>query len=193
MGSPTVFIRTTGCNLRCTYCDTTYAYEKGEEQSIKEILEIISTYHCKTICVTGGEPLLQKNICKLLTQLSKHSYNICLETNGSQPISSYREIDRLFFSMDIKCPSSRMHQHTDFSNLEHISSNDQLKCIIGSKEDYKYAKQILGDYEPNCLVFFQPVWGFSLQKLSSWILEDHLPVFLGIQLHKYIWREDTKK
>ena len=193
MGLPMIFIRTTGCNLRCKYCDTTYAYEQGEEITIPDILEKISPYHCTNICVTGGEPLLQKNIRSLLKTLSEHDYNIYLETNGSKSITPYLDIDRLMISMDIKCPSSTMHEQMDTSNLNQLRSVDQLKFVISSRKDYTYSKKILAQYTQQCPIYFQPVYGFSIKMLASWIINDHLPVHLGIQLHKYIWGENTKK
>jgi 7-carboxy-7-deazaguanine synthase len=191
MGRPNTFIRTSGCNLRCSYCDTPQAYYQGKERSIDEILSEILKFSCTNICITGGEPLLQENIHELLIQLSNHSYNICLETNGSKSIKPYLKIKKLLFSLDIKCPSSKMHKHNNFSNLKIIRPIDQIKFIIGGKEDYDYAKQILHDHHPMCTVFFQPIWGFSLKKISSWILNDQLPVSIGIQLHKFIWGEQT--
>ena len=193
MGLPNIFIRTTGCNLRCSYCDTTQAYENGTEKSIDEILKDISKFHCKKICVTGGEPLIQENISDLFLLLVNNGYLLCLETNGSKSIESYIHFKNLFFSLDVKCPSSGMHEENNFSNLKMLRSIDQIKCIIGSRKDYDYAKKILNEYNPSCNVFFQPIWGFSLQKISNWILEDHLPFYIGIQLHKYIWGCTTGK
>jgi 7-carboxy-7-deazaguanine synthase len=193
MGLPTIFIRTTGCNLRCSYCDTTYAYDEGSEKSITEILKNISRYKCQNVCVTGGEPLIQQNIYCLLQNLSKQNYHICLETNGSKSIRSYQDINNLMISMDVKCPTSTMHEKMDVTNLSILRPQDQLKFVIGSKNDYQYAKRIIIRYPQKCVIYFQPVFGFSIQSLASWILDDHLPVYLSIQLHKYIWGKTTKK
>lgn len=193
MGLPMIFIRTTGCNLRCTYCDTTYAYEEGTRESITAILEKISTFPCTHVCVTGGEPLIQPHIHALLELLSEEGYTIILETNGSKPINRYLDIGRLTISLDIKCPSSTMHEQMDLSNLKTLRTQDQLKFVIGSEEDFTYAKKMISNYPQPCPIYFQPVYGFPMKKLSSWILNEHLPVYLGIQLHKYIWGEHTKK
>ncbi|OYT29341.1 hypothetical protein B6U98_02635 [Thermoplasmatales archaeon ex4572_165] len=193
MGLPNIFIRTTGCNLRCSYCDTTYAYKNGEEKSLEEILEEISKFYCKKICVTGGEPLIQDNISELFTLLIDNGYLLCLETNGSKSVEPYLEYKNLFFSLDIKCPSSEMHENIYLSNLKMLRPIDQIKCIIGDRKDYEYAKQILSDNNISCNVFFQPIWGFSLQTISNWVLEDNLPYYVGIQLHKYIWGCTTGK
>jgi 7-carboxy-7-deazaguanine synthase len=193
MGLPNIFIRTMGCNLKCFYCDTIQFYKKGVEKSIEEIQEEVSFFNCKKICVTGGEPLIQENISDLLSSLNDNDYSLCLETNGSKSIKPFLHFDNMFFSLDIKCPSSGMKEHNNFSNLQILRSFDQVKCIIGNKEDYNYAKKVINKFNLSCLVFFQPVWGFSLQKLSSWILADHLSVYLGIQLHKYIWGCTTGK
>lgn len=192
MGLPMVFIRTTGCNLRCSFCDTTYAYQGGSEETITAILKKISTFRCRNVCVTGGEPLLQQNIYSLLEMLSEQGYRIVFETNGSKSIKELRDIDHLMISLDIKCPSSKMHEQMEWKNLNMLRSQDQLKFIIGSKEDYSYAKTIITQNSQPCPIYIQPVYGFSIQTLSSWVLEDRLPVHLGIQLHKYIWGENTK-
>ena len=192
MGSPTIFIRTTGCNLRCTYCDTTYAYEQGKEMSIEQILEQIELYTCDQICITGGEPLLQKEINDLIDELVQLKKTIILETNGSQSIQECINYDSMIISMDLKTPSSQMNEHMHLKNFTSLRSQDQLKCIINDKKDYQYAKSIIKKYQPNCRIFFQPVWGTDTSKLASWLLEDQLSVRLGIQLHKIIWGENTR-
>lgn len=192
-GLPTIFIRTTGCNLRCAYCDTPYAYEGGKEMTIESILSKITNYHCQQICITGGEPLIQQETIQLIKSLQKHNYEICLETNGSQPIKIIRDRNHLQISMDLKTPSSTMEKHNLFENMQYLTKDDQLKCIIGTKEDYQYAKNNLKKYQPSCPVIFQPVWDFPPQILAEWILSDHLPVRLGLQLHKIIWGNKTHK
>ncbi len=192
-GLPTLFIRTTGCNLRCAYCDTQYAYEGGKEMTIESILSKITNYHCQQICITGGEPLIQQETIQLIKSLQKHNYEICLETNGSQPIKIIRDRNHLQISMDLKTPSSTMEKHNLFENIQYLSKDDQLKCIIGKKEDYQYAKNNLKKYQPSCPVIFQPVWDFPPQILAEWILSDHFPVRLGLQLHKIIWGNKTHK
>jgi len=189
VGLPTVFIRTTGCNLRCSYCDTTYAYEEGTDLSLKQILRIIESYHCPSVCITGGEPLLQKDLMALLTTLQRKRYTICIETNGSRSVKQFCGKKNVMISLDIKCPSSGMHQKMNLHNIKLLSNTDQLKFIIKRKEDYDYAKHVITSYKPACMVFLQPVWGTDPQKLAAWILHDKLPVRLGLQLHKLLWGE----
>jgi 7-carboxy-7-deazaguanine synthase len=193
IGLPTVFVRTTGCNLRCTYCDTQYAYSDGKEMTLDSILSKITNYHCQQICITGGEPLLQQETIQLIESLQKQDYEICLETNGTQPIKNLRDRNHLQISMDLKTPSSTMHKHNLFENMKYLTKNDQLKCIIGTKEDYQYAKDILKKYQIRCPVILQPVWGFNPQVLADWILSDQLSVRLGLQIHKIIWGGKTHK
>jgi 7-carboxy-7-deazaguanine synthase len=186
-GLPTIFLRTTGCNLRCSYCDTKYAYTRGTEMNIQEILDEIEKYPCRNICITGGEPLLQKDIPMLFKRLLQKKFTICLETNGSIDIRKYTGKPSLMISLDMKCPSSRMHTHMILENISSLSKNDQLKFVIQNKTDYDYVKGIIGKYSPRCTVFFQPVWGTNPQKLAKWILNDGLSVRLGLQLQKIIW------
>ncbi len=187
MGLPNIFIRTTGCNLRCSFCDTTYAYETGEEMSIEEIINRIRKHPCNYVCITGGEPLLQEAIVQLIDVLLEKKYVICLETNGSIDIERLAGKKSLLISLDIKCPSSTMHEKMNFNNVSLLTCNDQLKFIIQNREDYEYAKKIIKKYKPQSAIFFQPVWGINLKELSSWVLNDGLDVRIGLQLHKIIW------
>jgi 7-carboxy-7-deazaguanine synthase len=187
VGVPSIFLRFTGCNLRCSFCDTTYAYKKGTEMSVQEILHEIKKFACTTICLTGGEPLLQKDAPRLIECLLQKKYKICLETNGSISIKQFVGKKSLMVSLDIKCPSSGSYDQMKMKNLSYLSRNDQLKFIIKNKEDYDCAKKILKKYNPSCIVFFQPVWGTNPKKLASWILNDRITVRLSLQLHKMIW------
>lgn len=187
MGLPNIFIRTTGCNLRCSFCDTTYAYETGEEMSIEEIINRIRKHPCNHVCITGGEPLLQEEIVQLIDVLLEKKYVICLETNGSIGIENLVGKKSLLISLDIKCPSSTMHEKMNFNNVSLLTCNDQLKFIIQNREDYEYAKKNIKKYKPQCAIFFQPIWGINLKELSSWVLNDGLDVRIGLQLHKIIW------
>ena len=189
-GRPNIFIRTTGCNLRCSYCDTKYAYYDGTEMSIVQILKNISKFSCKYLCITGGEPLLQKDIYKLIETLLKNKYKICLETNGSMNIKKIPDNKSILISLDIKCPSSKMHKKNYLENISLLKKKDQIKFIIGNQDDYKYAKELLKKYNPACDVFLQPVWGTDLKKLSKWIINDNLNVKLGLQIHKILWGEE---
>lgn len=186
-GLPNIFIRTTGCNLRCSFCDTTYAYDIGKEMSIDEIMKNISKYLCKYVCITGGEPLLQNETLELIDTLTKNNYKVCLETNGSVSLKDIEDKKSLMISLDIKCPSSNMHEKMCLENVSLLKKHDQLKFVIGNKKDYYYAKKIIHDYKPVCPVFLQPVWGTNPKNLADWILNDRLDVKLGLQIHKIIW------
>ena len=187
-GYPTVFIRLTGCNLRCAYCDTVYAYEEGLEISVNKIADRVKEYGAHYVCITGGEPLLQKAELKLLLPLLS-KYTVTVETNGAVALGDLAT-GCCRFAMDIKTPGSGMEDHTEFSNLEYLNQNDEIKFIIGSRNDYEFAKEIMAKYnlEGKVLVTFSPVFGFEPRYLAQWILEDRLNwVRLQLQIHKYIW------
>lgn len=186
-GAPCIFLRTTGCNLRCTFCDTTYAYDNGVIMTEQEILHAIKKYPCMHICITGGEPLLQKETPLVIDKLLREQYFVCLETNGSINIRNLVGKKFLLISLDIKCPSSGFHKQMHMRNITYLTKNDQLKFIIKNRNDYEYAKKIFQKYNPLCTVFFQPVWGTNPQKLATWILHDGLSVQMSLQLHKIIW------
>lgn len=186
-GLPNIFIRTTGCNLRCSYCDTKYAYKEGKEVAIDKIMRQISRYPCKHVCITGGEPLMQSEILDLIKNLSKDNYQISIETNGSLDARELTKFKSLLISLDIKCPSSKMNEKNNFNNISLLRKQDQIKFIISDKKDYEYAKKTLDKYKPACTVYFQPVWGSNPKNLANWIIDDSLEVKLGIQLHKIIW------
>ena len=186
-GLPNIFIRTTGCNLRCTFCDTKYAYENGKEMSINEILNQIGKYKCNYVCLTGGEPLIQENILDFIKILLEKKYSIIIETNGSINIDNLIDYKSLIISLDIKCPSSNMVKKCKLKNINRLRKDDQIKFVIKNIEDYMYAKKILKEYKPTCDVFFQPVWGENPKKLAEWIINDRLNVKLGLQLHNIIW------
>jgi len=194
-GFPCIFIRLTGCNLRCTYCDTKYAYEEGDDIPLDRILATVKGFDCNLIEVTGGEPLIQDETPDLIAALIKKGYTVLLETNGSQDIST---IDtRCARIVDIKCPSSGMDNKNYLKNLDYITPNDQLKFVIAHRRDYLYAKKVLDKpsikRRKKLLINFSPVFNeIDLKDLAKWILADNLPVRLQIQLHKYIWGEHTK-
>ena len=192
-GRPNIFIRTTGCNLRCSFCDTKYAYDNGTEISIEDIVKSVNNYLCTYVCITGGEPLLQDEIGKLIDLLLKKGYNICLETNGSISVTPFSSKKSLMISLDIKCPSSNMHEKMDFDNMSLLDENDQLKFVIKDKNDYNYAKDLVKKYEPKCSIFFQPAWRTDSTSLAEWILNDRLDVKLGLQIHKILWGDKRGK
>jgi 7-carboxy-7-deazaguanine synthase len=187
IGIPTTFIRMTGCNLRCSWCDTKYAYEEGEEMSCEEVVAKVKGFSQNHACITGGEPLLQDGAISLIQRLVDEGYEVCLETNGSKSIEDIPCLGSMVISLDIKCPSSGMHEKMDYSNIELLSLNDQLKFIIANSEDYEYAKEVIAKYKPICSLIMTPVGGRKLKDLAEWVLADGLNVRVLPQLHKLIW------
>jgi len=187
IGLPTIFVRTTGCNLRCTYCDTTYAYYEGEEMNLHDIIEKIKRWNCRRICLTGGEPLLQEEMPEFVDMLVQYKYDINIETNGSMDISDIVKKD-VVISMDMKCPSSGMHDKMREENIGLLRKRDELKFVLGNREDYKYAVDTIKKHEPVCSIVMQPSWGkLDAAKLAEWILDDGIDVRLSFQLHKILW------
>lgn len=188
-GLPCVFVRLTGCNLRCTYCDTRYAYEKGTEMELAEILQKVAAYRCPLIEITGGEPLLQDDTPMLISKLLEKGYEVMMETNGTFDISLIDK--RCIKIVDIKCPASGESDKNDLENLKRLNQKDQVKFVIGSREDYEYAKNItklIPPELPEKNILFSPVFGkISCAELAKWILEDNLNIRLHLQVHKIIW------
>lgn len=184
-GLPTIFIRLTGCNLRCSWCDTKYAYYKGKEMSMLQIIKKIKKFDCKRICITGGEPLLQKETLMLIKKLK--NYEISIETNGSLDISDYK--NKAIISLDIKCPSSNYADKMNYKNLRIISKKDQVKFIVQDKKDFDYAIKIIKKY--NLLrktnVIISPVYRSNSKKIVSFLLKSNLDLRFSLQLHKLIW------
>lgn len=193
-GLPCSFVRLTGCNLRCRYCDTTYAYDSGRQMQIRQIMQAVSTYNCRRITITGGEPLLQSRTLALIRKLLRNDYRVSLETNGSQDIQS---IDKgCMIVMDLKCPSSGMRQHNRLENLRHLKDSDQLKFVIADREDYLFARKIVKQqvrHLPGANVLFSPVFNsMPPQLLAAWMLDDGIDVRLQLQLHRFIWPERNR-
>jgi 7-carboxy-7-deazaguanine synthase len=194
LGCPTVFIRLTGCNLRCSFCDTKYAYEDGEEMEIDKIFKEIKKFDCRLVEVTGGEPLFQDETPVLISKLLDDGYTVMLETNGSLDVG---EIDgRCIKIIDVKCPSSGEHEKNLSENFKKMNKNDELKFVIETREDYNYAKTQLLEDDIITLpgnIHFSPVFEkLSPQTLSAWILEDNLNVRMTPQLHKFIWPDEDR-
>ncbi|MDY6954354.1 MAG: radical SAM protein [Thermodesulfobacteriota bacterium] len=191
-GRPCVFVRLTGCNLRCSYCDTQYAYEEGDEMEIDRIVHRVGCYNCPLVEVTGGEPLIQKETPGLVHSLIQEGYKVLTETNGSQDIS--RLDDRCVRIVDVKCPASGEHHHNDLANLDRLTDGDEIKFVISNREDYEFARdmvdsKVLGKNP----VHFSPVFGMvESNKLAGWLLDDHLNVRLHLQLHKIIWEREHR-
>ncbi len=188
-GRPCVFIRLTGCNLRCSYCDTTYAYEDGDVHSVEAILNKAAAYQCPLVEITGGEPLLQAETPVLIGKLLDRGYTVLLETNGTIDIAAVDP--RCVRIMDIKCPSSGQAEKNNPSNLARLTLHDEIKFVIADRNDYGYAVKMLPALEqhagPAC-IHFSPVHNMlDPATLAAWILEDRLPVRLSLQLHKTIW------
>ncbi|OEU78671.1 MAG: 7-carboxy-7-deazaguanine synthase [Desulfobacterales bacterium S5133MH4] len=194
-GRPCVFVRLTGCNLRCSYCDTQFAYEEGQELEIDRIVKRVAHHQCPLVEITGGEPLIQEETPILISRLLQEGYEVLMETNGSQDISQVD--DRCVKIVDIKCPSSRQTGHNDLWNLNRLTSHDEVKFVIADRVDYEYAKQTLDLRDTKLFrknpVHFSPAFGrLEPTALAEWILEDHLYVRLHLQLHKIIWSPDKR-
>ena len=193
MGIPCVFIRLTYCNLRCSYCDTTYAFFEGKDLTIREILNKISSYRCNLIEITGGEPLLQKNVYPLMKVLCDKGFDVMLETAGHIDIGVVD--DRVKRIVDLKCPTSGESEKNFWPNINYLNKHDEVKFVIGNRQDFDWSKEILNRYRlaEKCQVLFSPVYGtLELAQLAGWILEENLPVRMQLQLHKYIWSPDKR-
>ena len=192
-GLPCVFVRLTYCNLRCTYCDTEYAFYEGTDISIDLVIEKVKSYGCRLVEITGGEPLVQAESLTLMKRLCDEGFEVMLETGGSLPIEN---VDgRVKIILDLKCPSSGMMKKNMYENIDHLKNFDEIKFVIGTREDYEWSKEILIKYgiASKCEVLFSVVFGqLEPVTLVNWILEDKLDVRFQMQLHKYIWQPDTK-
>jgi 7-carboxy-7-deazaguanine synthase len=194
-GRPCVFVRLTGCNLRCSYCDTRYAYDEGQNLEIEEIIDRVTSYQCRLIEITGGEPLIQKETPELIHQLLERGFEVLLETNGSLDISNID--DRCVKIVDIKCPSSGEAKNNDLENLKRLSNKDEIKFVIGNEEDYVFAKKITSligkiNLRIKPLVFSPIHKQMDPKILAEWILADHIDVRMQIQLHKIIWGSEAR-
>jgi len=194
VGIPTVFIRLTGCPLRCQYCDTAYAFAGGKTHTIQHILDTVSHFKTQYITVTGGEPLAQKNCLNLLSALCDSHYCVSLETSGAIDISSVDP--RVIKVVDIKTPGSNESQKNCIANLEYLQPHDQVKFVICHRQDYLWSKQFIEQYalSKRCEMIFSPSYQqLADAQLAEWILEDQLPVRFQIQLHKYLWGDTPGK
>ncbi len=190
VGLPTVFIRLTGCPLRCSYCDTAYAFQGGTWLDLDDILKEVAKYRAHYVTVTGGEPLAQKACLELLTRLCDADYEVSLETSGALSVA---EVDqRVVKVVDVKTPGSNEVEKNHYQNIEYLLPHDQIKFVICNRHDYDWAKQIIEQYQltHRCQVLFSPSYEEqSAGQLADWILEDQLSVRLQIQLHKFLWGE----
>ncbi len=193
-GLPCVFVRLTYCNLRCSYCDTEYAFYEGKDFTIKEIIDEVKKYNCNLVEITGGEPLVQMDEClDLMKQLCDEGFNVMIETGGSLTIKS---IDpRVKIIMDLKCPSSKMEKKNLYENIDYLKKTDEVKFVIGDREDYEWSVNVINKYNliNKCEVLFSVVFGrLEPLQLVNWILEDKLNVRFQLQMHKFIWHPETK-
>ena len=192
-GQPCVFVRLTGCPLRCTWCDTDYAFYGGRECSIDEVLATVQTYGCRLVEVTGGEPLVQPECLPFMTRLCDAGYTVLLETSGAVDIAP---VDlRAHVILDVKCPGSGMTDRMHWPNLSRLAAKDEAKFVLADRADYDWAREILARYDVTgrCSVLFSPVFDkLDARELAEWILADKLPVRFQMQLHKYIWAPDMR-
>lgn len=191
-GLPTVFVRLTGCPLRCSYCDTEYAFHGGEKWTQQAVLDEVATYRASYVCVTGGEPLAQRACLPLLTALCDQGYEVSLETSGAVPV---KEVDlRVVKVMDLKTPSSGEVSKNSYENIQYLDGSDQLKFVIADRNDYEWARFKLDEYalcDQVDEVLFSPCFGqLEAKELAEWILSDRLNVRLQMQLHKLLWQDE---
>ena len=192
-GQRCVFIRLTGCPLRCTWCDTDYSFYGGTTLSIDEVLARVREYGCQLVEVTGGEPLAQPEALPLIARLCDAGYTVLIETSGAIDVQPVDQRARLI--LDVKCPESGMTDRMHWPNLDRLTAKDEAKFVLASRADYEWARGIVAQYRlaDRCTVLFSPVFGsLDLRHLAEWILADRLPVRFQLQMHKYIWAPDMR-
>jgi 7-carboxy-7-deazaguanine synthase len=192
-GMPCVFVRLTYCNLRCTYCDTEYAFEEGSAMELSQIVEKVRSYSCRLVEITGGEPLLQDDVHELMTTLCDEGFTVLLETGGSLPIDGVEP--RVKRIVDFKCPGSGMAKKNLWENIGHLRAGDEVKFVIGSREDFDWAADVIGRYDlaNRSIVLMSPVFGdVEPVQLAEWILASGLQVRFQLQAHKYIWAPEAR-
>ncbi len=189
MGWPCVFIRLTACNLRCSYCDTEYAFYEGVEMPIPDILKTVSAYPTKLVLVTGGEPMLHHDVRELFRSLLDAGHTVCVETGGHIPLHGLDP--RVHKIMDLKCPSSGVHEHNHYENIQVLTLNDEVKFVVGNRVDFEWACDVAVRYDlPSRVgvVLFSPVYNvLPYSDLARWVMDCGLPVRMQLQLHKIIW------
>ncbi len=193
-GLPCVFIRTSGCNLRCNYCDTTFAYNEGKEMSLPQILRKVESYGLPLVELTGGEPLLQPESPQLVRELCEKNYTVLVETSGSIDISSLDP--RCIRIMDLKCPSSGEMESMHWDNIRHLRPRDEIKFVIGDERDFYWSLNVIRQHQldQKCSILFACVFGtLSPKLLAEWMLQEKVNARLQLQLHKYIWDPKQRK
>jgi 7-carboxy-7-deazaguanine synthase len=193
-GRPCVFVRLTGCNLRCAWCDTDYAFYEGRQMSIGEITDRLRGYGCTLVEITGGEPMLQKGVYALFDALLGAGYTLMVETSGERDLS--RVDSRIIKIMDLKCPASGECERNRWSNLECLTAHDEVKFVVADRRDYEWSRDVIRTYdlaERVNAVLLSPVFGrLEAARLASWMLEDRLPARMQLQMHKHIWPANTR-
>jgi 7-carboxy-7-deazaguanine synthase len=193
MGRPCIFVRTTGCDLRCSWCDTAYAFYEGREMTIDQVMQQVEHLGSSLVEITGGEPLLQEEIYPLTTRLLDSGFEVLVETNGAHPIESMDKRAKII--LDLKCPGSGMSESIRWENLTHLKKSDEVKFVLADRRDFHWASSVIFNHSlsAKCTVLFSPVFGkLDPQDLAQWILERPSPVRLQVQLHKYIWHPDKR-
>lgn len=191
-GRPCAFVRLTGCNLRCRWCDSEYTFTGGESMSVDAIVEKVIDYGCDLVEVTGGEPLAQKESLELIQRLCDQEMEVLIETSGSIDIAPVDR--RATIILDIKCPGSGEASKNRWENLQHLKAKDEIKFVIADRADYDWARQVIRDRDlDRWTVLLSPVWGeMELKSLAEWMLADRLPARLQTQLHKHIWGAEAR-
>jgi 7-carboxy-7-deazaguanine synthase len=193
-GRPCVFVRLTACDLRCSWCDTPYAFHEGTKRPLDEVLEELDAYACPLVEVTGGEPLLQEDVYPLMERLLERGRTVLLETGGHR--STARVPDRVVTILDVKCPGSGESAKNDWSNLDRLRPQDEVKFVVKDRADYEYARDVIARHglaARAAAIHLSPVHGvMNPRTLSEWVLADNLPVRVQLQLHKYIWDPATR-
>jgi len=193
-GRPCVFVRLTACDLRCSWCDTPYAFHEGAKRSLEQILREVEAFACPLVEVTGGEPLLQEDVYPLMERLLEDGRTVLLETGGHR--STARVPDRVVTILDVKCPGSGEAGKNDWSNLDRLRPHDEVKFVVKDRADYEYARDVIARHDlatRAAAVHVSPVHGvMNARTLSEWVLADKLPVRVQLQLHKYIWDPATR-
>jgi 7-carboxy-7-deazaguanine synthase len=193
-GRPCVFVRLTACDLRCSWCDTPYAFHEGRKMSLDEVVDRVKAYNCPVVEITGGEPLLQKDSLPLMQRLLDEGFTVMVETGGHRSIADVPP--GAIRIMDVKCPGSGEAHRNDWNNMDHLGPSDEVKFVIQDRIDYEFAKEVVERFslaDRVHAVLFSPVHGvMDAKTLAGWILEDRLPVRLQLQVHKYIWDAKTR-
>jgi 7-carboxy-7-deazaguanine synthase len=192
-GQPCVFVRLTACDLRCSWCDTPYAFDEGRKMSVDEVVGAVEGYGCPLVEITGGEPLLQEDVYELMERLQRAGRTVMLETGGHRSIA--RVPADVLKIVDVKCPGSGEADRNDWSNLEALAPHDEVKFVIRDRADYEFARGVISRHRlaDRAAVLLSPVHGvLEPRTLSEWLLADRLPARLQLQLHKYIWPPDTR-